>query len=94
MNRRTDGLVGRSFGPGSAGDSTLAEPYPVAYTRELQRVNDLLCSIAEWNASTGPERGTNRRYALRLLAAERRRRDAARAALHAAATATRLRRAA
>ena len=72
----------------------MTQPYPVSLTYELQRTEALLAAIAEWNASTGPERGTNRRYALRLLAAERRRRDAARAALHAAATATRLRRAA
>lgn len=60
--------------------------YSVAYTHELQRTEELLEAIADWRATTGAERGTNRRWAMRLLAAERRRRDAGRAALRQAAT--------
>lgn len=59
--------------------------YSVAYTRELQRTEALLEAIADWRASTGAWRGSCRRYALRLLAAERRRRDLARSELRAAA---------
>jgi len=64
----------------------MTQPYPVAYTRALQRTEELLQAIADWRASTGAWRGSCRRYALRLLAAERRRRDAGRAALRQAAT--------
>ena len=61
------------------------EPYPVALTREMQRTDELLQAIADWRVSTGAERGRDRRYAMRLLAAERKRRDARRAALRSAA---------
>jgi hypothetical protein len=61
------------------------QPYPAAFTYQLQRDTTLLDAIADWCASTGAERGRDRRYAMRLLAAERARRDWRRAELLAAA---------
>ena len=61
------------------------QPYPAAFTYQLQRDTMLLDAIADWAAHTGAERGRDRRYAMRLLQAERLRRDARRAELQAAA---------
>ena len=61
----------------------------VARAVELQRTEMLLTAIADWRRSTGAQRGIDRRYAMRLLAAERARREAGRAELHAAATRSR-----
>ena len=53
----------------------MSQPYPVSVTFEMQQQDMLFEAIADWAASTGAERGRNRRYAMRLLAAERARRD-------------------
>jgi hypothetical protein len=58
--------------------------YPVSLTREMQRDQELLEAVADWRASTGPQHGIDRRWAMRLLTAERARRDARRAELAAA----------
>jgi hypothetical protein len=58
---------------------------PATFTYRLQRNEALLADIADWCASTGAERGRDRRCALRLLAAERARRNAGRAELRTAA---------
>jgi hypothetical protein len=58
--------------------------YPVSVTFAMQQQDMLLEAIADWSDSTGAERGRNRRYAMRLLAAERARRDWRRAELRAA----------
>jgi hypothetical protein len=68
-----------------ANKETPMHPYPAAFTYQLQRDTTLLDAIADWSASSGAERGRNRRYAMRLLAAERARRDWRRAELLAAA---------
>ena len=60
------------------------QPYPATFTYQLQRDTTLLDAITDWCASTGPERGRDRRYAMRLLAAERARRDWRRTELLAA----------
>jgi membrane-bound ClpP family serine protease len=60
--------------------------YPVALTREMQRDQELLEAVADWAMSHAAERSRNRRWAMRLLAAERARRDARRAELVAAIT--------
>ena len=62
----------------------MSQPYPVSLTYQLQQQDMLLEAIADWSASTGAERGRNRRYAMRLLAAERARRNWRRAELRAA----------
>ena len=53
----------------------MSQPYPVSLTYQLQQQDMLLEAIADWSDSTGTQRGINRRYAMRLLAAERARRD-------------------
>jgi hypothetical protein len=54
----------------------------VALTREMQRDQELLEAVADWRASCGHEsHARDRRWAMRLLAAERARRDAHRAEL-------------
>ena len=50
------------------------QPFPVSYTRALQREAELREAIAAARASHGAQRGIDRRYAMRLLAAERKRR--------------------
>jgi hypothetical protein len=60
------------------------QPFPATLTYQLQCDTTLLDAIADWAASTGAERGRDRRYAQRLLAAERARRDWRRAELLAA----------
>ncbi|HEY2619458.1 MAG TPA: hypothetical protein VGI78_19110 [Acetobacteraceae bacterium] len=61
------------------------QPYPATFTYQLQRDATLLDAIVDWHASAGAARGRNRRYAMRLLAAERARRNWRRAELLAAA---------
>jgi hypothetical protein len=53
-------------------------PYTVALTREMQRDQELLEAVADWRATHS---AIDRRWAMRLLAAERARRDARRAEL-------------
>ena len=60
------------------------QPYPATFTYQLQRDTTLLDAIADWCSSTGEEHARDRRYAMRLLAAERARRDWRRAELQAA----------
>ena len=62
----------------------MSQPYPVSVTFEMQQQDMLFEAIADWAASTGAERGRNRRYAMRLLAAERARRNWRREQLRAA----------
>ena len=62
----------------------MSQPYPVSLTFAMQQQDMLFEAIADWAASTGDERGRNRRYAMRLLAAERARRNWRRAELRAA----------
>ena len=62
----------------------MSQPYPVSLTFAMQQQDMLFEAIADWAASTGAERGRNRRYAMRLLAAERARRNWRRAELRAA----------
>jgi hypothetical protein len=69
-------------------------PFPVALTREMQRDQELLAAIADWAMSHAAERSRNRRWAMRLLAAERARRSARRAELAAAVNRAAMRRAA
>jgi hypothetical protein len=69
-------------------------PYPVSLTREMQRTDELLAAIADWRASTGPQHGIDRRWAMALLAAARARRDLRRAEVQAAVARNTLRRAA
>jgi hypothetical protein len=59
--------------------------YSATLTYQLQRDTTLLDAIADWCASTGEEHVRDRRYAMRLLTAERARRDWRRAELQAAA---------
>jgi hypothetical protein len=59
-------------------------PFPASLTREMQRDAELAEAVADWRASTGPQHGIDRRWAMRLLAAERARRSARRAELAAA----------
>jgi hypothetical protein len=68
--------------------------YPVSLTREMQRDQELLEAVADWRASTGPQHGIDRRWAMRLLAAERARRDGRRAEVQAAVAHNQQRRAA
>ena len=58
--------------------------YSVAVCRELQRTEELLEAIRDWAVATGAERAIHRQWAMSLLQAEIRRRDASRAALAAA----------
>jgi hypothetical protein len=50
----------------------------------MQRTDELLAAIADWAMSHAAERSRNRRWAMRLLAAERARRDERRAEVQAA----------
>jgi hypothetical protein len=68
--------------------------YPVSLTREMQRTDELREAIAYWRDSHGEARGRDRRYAMRLLVAERLRRAARRAKLAAAVNRAAMRRAA
>ena len=72
----------------------MSQPYPVARVFEESRDAELLAAIAEARTSHGAQRGIDRRYALRLLAAERKRRNARRAAFEAAVARAHMRRAA
>jgi hypothetical protein len=57
-------------------------PYSVAEARAIQRDAELAQAIDDWRASCGHEsHARDRRWAMRLLAAERARRDARRAEL-------------
>jgi hypothetical protein len=53
-------------------------PFPASLTREMQRDQELLEAVADWRATHS---AIDRRWAMRLLAAERARRDARRAEL-------------
>jgi hypothetical protein len=55
--------------------------YPVSLTREMQRDQELLEAVADWRATHS---AIDRRWAMRLLAAERARRDERRAEVQAA----------
>jgi hypothetical protein len=60
-------------------------PIPVSVAYAQQRDEMLADAIADWADSHGAERGINRRYALRLIIAERARRNWRRNELHTAA---------
>jgi hypothetical protein len=56
-------------------------PYSVAEARAIQRDAELAEAIDDWRHSRGEEHARDRRWAMRLLAAERARRDERRAEL-------------